>query len=202
MLSPAEWSALLLLATASSFTPGPNTALSAALGANRGFWAALPFISAVPLGCGLIFALCALGVGGVMSQLPWLRSLMVAAGVAYLLWLASKLWRSHQLRDAQTSDLNISFGQGVVLQFLNIKVWMLELSFVAGWLAGRDDFWARFAWLMPVVLVFALTSNLTYALIGSGLRQWLSQGQRLLGFNRIMATALGLTALWMLAGVA
>ncbi len=32
----AEFSALLLLATAMSFSPGPNTTLSTALAANRG----------------------------------------------------------------------------------------------------------------------------------------------------------------------
>ncbi len=201
-LTPAEWSALLLLATASSFTPGPNTALSAAMGANRGWRSALPFISAVPFGCGLIFTLCALGVGGLLHEFPALRGALLLGGVGYLAWLASKLWRSQHLREAQNSDLSIGFGQGVVLQFLNIKVWMLELSFVAGWLAGHAAFWSRFAAILPVVLVFALTSNLTYAWVGSALRHWLAQGQRLLVFNRVMATALALTAAWMLRGLA
>ena len=35
-LSTQEWGALLVLATATSFTPGPNTTLSTALAANRG----------------------------------------------------------------------------------------------------------------------------------------------------------------------
>lgn len=200
-LTTAEWSALLLLATASSFTPGPNTALSAALGANRGWTSAMAFVGAVPLGCAVIFSLCALGVGGLVTELPWLRSVILLTGVAYLLWLASRLWRSHHLRDARKSDLSIGFAQGVMLQFLNIKVWMLELSFVAGWLAGQDAFWARFAWIMPIVLVFAFASNLTYALVGNALRHWLTQGERLKGFNRTMASALALTAIWMLQGL-
>ena len=201
-LSPAEWSALLALATASSFTPGPNTTLSAALGANRGWLASLPFISAVPLGCGLIFALCAVGVGGLVAEMPELRRVMLLGGVSYLLWLALRLWRSHRLSDASSSDLSISFAQGVMLQFLNVKVWMLELSFVAGWLAGQAAFWSRFAAILPVVLGFAFASNLTYALVGSALRHWLAYGQRLLWFNRAMATALALTAGWMLRGLA
>ncbi|MEO8249842.1 MAG: LysE family translocator, partial [Burkholderiales bacterium] len=35
-MNAADFSALLLLATASSFTPGPNTTLSTALAANHG----------------------------------------------------------------------------------------------------------------------------------------------------------------------
>ena len=48
------------------------------------------------------------------------------------------------------------------------------------------------------MLCFAFFSNLTYALMGALLRQWLAQGQRLLWFNRAMAAVLVLTAVWML----
>jgi threonine/homoserine/homoserine lactone efflux protein len=41
-MSAAELSALLMLLTATSFTPGPNTALSTALAANRGMRAWSP----------------------------------------------------------------------------------------------------------------------------------------------------------------
>ena len=47
------------------------------------------------------------------------------------------------------------------------------------------------------MVVFGFVSNLTYALVGSLLRDWLAQGRRLLGFNRLMAAALVLTAGWM-----
>jgi threonine/homoserine/homoserine lactone efflux protein len=45
--------------------------------------------------------------------------------------------------------------------------------------------------------VFAFTSNFTYALVGSLLRQFLAQGRRLLWFNRVLALVLLLTAGWM-----
>jgi threonine/homoserine/homoserine lactone efflux protein len=89
----------------------------------------------------------------------------------------------------------------VALQFLNIKAWMLALTVVAGWVAGHADAIERFAIILPLMLAFGLTSNLTYALIGSLLRQWLSgpngSGQRLRWFNRFMAVILLLTAVWM-----
>mgnify|MGYP006977463854 FL=1 len=48
----SEFTALLLLATAVSFTPGPNTTLSTAIAANRGLRGALRFVCAVPVGWG------------------------------------------------------------------------------------------------------------------------------------------------------
>ncbi|MGP1629641.1 MAG: LysE family translocator, partial [Giesbergeria sp.] len=84
------------------------------------------------------------------------------------------------------------------LQFVNIKAWLLALSIVAGWVAGRADSLQRLAIVLPVMLVFAFSSNLLYASTGALLRHWLVQGARLLWFNRAMAFILVLTAAWML----
>lgn len=206
-MTPNEWTALLVLATATSFTPGPNTTLSAALGANGGLRRAGRFVLAVPAGWGLLFGLCALGLGSVVLAVPALRWGILLAGTAYLLWLAWRLARSAAPSTTSGSaPLQVGFLQGVMLQFLNIKAWMLALSIVAGWVAGRADAVERFFWILPVLLSYAAVSNFTYALAGTLLREWLAgplaQGQpthqRLKGFNRLMATALVLTAAWML----
>lgn len=200
-MTTVEFTALMVLTTAASFTPGPNTTLSTALAANLGLKRSLRFVLAVPVGWGLLFSLCAGGVGAMVVALPPLRIGIQALGVAYLLWLAFKLARSATLAQADASQLNVTFWQGVMLQFLNIKAWMLALTVVAGWLAGREDTAARFAIILPLMLAFGFVSNLTYALIGSLLRDWLSgpanSGLRLRWFNRFMATVLVITAAWM-----
>lgn len=212
-MNSVELTALLLLTTAASFTPGPNTTLSTALAANLGLKRALRFVLAVPVGWGLLLSLCAGGVGALVVAVPALRLGITLVGVGYLLWLAWRLaglrfeWRSRTWSQAQThwhtdsSRLNVTFWQGVLLQFLNIKAWMLALTVVAGWLAGRPDALARFAVVLPVLLLFGLCSNLTYALVGSLLRDWLSgpdnSGIRLRWFNRCMAAVLVVTAAWM-----
>jgi threonine/homoserine/homoserine lactone efflux protein len=200
-MSPAEFSALLLLSTAASFTPGPNTTLSTALAANGGLKSALRFILAVPVGWGLLFSACAAGVGSLVLALPALRSAIQLMGIGYLLWLALKLAQSRTLAQTSNAQLSVGFWQGVLLQFLNIKAWMLALTVVAGWLAGRSDAPTRFAIILPLMLAFGFFSNLSYALIGSLLRDWLAgpqgSGQRLLWFNRSMAGVLLLTAAWM-----
>ena len=201
-LSPAEWSALLLLATASSFTPGPNTTLSTALAANFGLRRAMRFVCAVPVGWGLLLVLCATGIGALVVAVPLLRWGILAGGMAYLLWLAGRLWGSRTLATADSARMNLRFLQGVMLQFLNIKAWMLALAVVAGWIAGRPDAMARMLQIIPLMLAFGFFSNLTYATVGSLLRDWLAgpngTGLRLLRFNRVMALALVATALWML----
>lgn len=198
VLSSEELTALLVLSTAASFTPGPNTTLSTALAANRGLRSALKFIVAVPIGWGLLLSLCMAGLGNLVLAVPALRWVIMLSGTLYLLWLAYRLWGTREMATANADRLNISFMQGVSLQFLNIKAWMLAISLVAGWVAGKEDALARSMVLLPIMMCFGLVSNLTYAIVGSLLRQWLSEGLRLLVFNRCMATALLFTAIWML----
>ena len=193
-----EFTALLILATAMSFSPGPNTTLSTALAANHGLRRSLRFVVAVPVGWTLLLVLCALGVGALVTGMPALRWAIKGVGIGYLLWLAYKLSGSGQLAQAQQSQLQVGFGQGVLLQFVNIKAWLLALTIVAGWVAGQADIGLRMLVVLPVMAFYAFSSNLLYACIGAALRHWLAHGKRLLWFNRAMAVLLVGTAIWML----
>ena len=193
-----EFTALLILATAMSFSPGPNTTLSTAIAANYGLRHSMRFVLAVPVGWVLLLLLCALGVGALITGIPALRWAIKAVGIGYLLWLAFKLSGSSQLSQAQGSQLQVGFVQGVLLQFVNIKAWLLALTIVAGWVAGQSEFAMRMLVVLPVMALYAFSSNLLYACIGAALRQWLASGKRLLWFNRCMALLLVITAIWML----
>ena len=199
-MSSDELFALIALATVGTFTPGPNTALSATIAANHGLRRALPFVCAVPAGWGILLILKAAGLGVMVLGFPPLRWGLLAAGVLYLLWLAYKLASTQRLSDAAQGPI-VGFKQGVMLQVINIKAWFLALSVVSGWVIGHDDTLARLLETLPIFMFFGLTSNLTYAWIGASLRHWLrgpnDTAQRLQWFNRCMALALLGTVAWM-----
>jgi threonine/homoserine/homoserine lactone efflux protein len=201
-MNPGEITTLLLFCTAMSFSPGPNTTLSTALAANGGLRPALRFCLAVPTGWTLLMAGSGLGLGALVLGAPGLRWALKLAGVAYMLWLAWKLARAGELAQVDARRLRVGFWQGVGLQFLNIKAWMLALTLTAGWVVNASGRPApnpgeRLAIICAVMLVFAFSSNFTYALVGSTLRGWLAQGRRLLWFNRVLALVLAATAAWM-----
>ena len=204
-MSSEELFALIALATVGTFTPGPNTALSATLAANHGMRRALPFVCAVPAGWGVLLILNAAGLGVMVLGYPPLRWGLLAAGVLYLLWLAWKLASTQRLSEAALGPV-VGFKQGVMLQFINIKAWFLALSVVSGWVIGHDDTVARLLETLPIFMFFGLTSNLTYAWIGASLRHWLrgpnDTAQRLQWFNRFMALALLGTVVWMVRSAA
>jgi threonine/homoserine/homoserine lactone efflux protein len=200
MTLPMPWpelAALLLFATAMAFTPGPNTTLAAALAANRGLGHAMRFVCAVPVGWGLLLVGVTLGLGALLATAPVLRGALQAVGLAYMLWLAWKLARSGALGQADPARFDVGFGQGVLLQFVNVKAWMNALLICAGWVTVADPPWARLALVLPLMMAYGFASNFTYALAGHALRGWLAQGARLLWFNRVLAGVLVATAGWM-----
>ena len=202
-MNAAEITALLVFCSAMSFSPGPNTTLSTALAANHGLKRTLRFCLAVPTGWTLLMLATGLGLGALVTGVPTLRWAIKLGGVAYMLWLAWKLSGAGQLAQADASRLDVTFFQGVGLQFLNIKAWMRALTLTAGWVVNAGGQPAsnpgeRLAIISGVMVLFAFTSNFTYALVGSLLRQWLAQGQRLRWFNRVLALVLVATAAWML----
>ena len=108
-----EFTALLVLATAMSFSPGPNTTLSTALAANGGLRRAMRFVVAVPVGWSALLLLCAGGVGALVTAAPPVRLAIKALGIAYLLWLAFKLSRSAQLGQADAGRMQARDAFGV-----------------------------------------------------------------------------------------
>ena len=68
-MTAVDFTAFLVLATAMSFTPGPNTTLSTALAANRGLPAAMRFVLSVPVGWSALLLLCAGGLGALVLAL-------------------------------------------------------------------------------------------------------------------------------------
>lgn len=195
-MTSSEFAALLVFSTAMAFTPGPNTTLSAALAANGGLKRAMTFILAVPVGWGLLLMACAGGLGAVIQAVPVLRGGIKVLGLAYMLWLAWKLANTTRMAEAD-GGLRVGFGQGVMLQFVNIKAWMNALMISAGWITVADPIAPRLAIVLPLMMAYGLASNFTYALIGSALRSWLAVGRRLAWFNRALAAVLVATAAWM-----
>jgi threonine/homoserine/homoserine lactone efflux protein len=65
-MEPAQLWAFVVFSLVGSFTPGPNTTVATATGANFGFRAALPHILGVPFGFSTMLALGTLGVAGLL----------------------------------------------------------------------------------------------------------------------------------------
>ncbi|MCX8004826.1 MAG: LysE family translocator [Burkholderiaceae bacterium] len=189
--------ALAVFALVGSFTPGPNTTIAAATGANHGFAATLPHIAGVPFGFSTMLLAATGGVAALIVASPALSMLLKWLGIAYLLWLASALARS---RDAGSASgpfaLPLAFWQSALFQYLNPKAWMLVVATAATWLATEHP-WRDAAIACAVFSLACVASLVLWAAVGAALRKWLSHGARLRRFNIAMGALLAATALWM-----
>ena len=203
-MSLSELIALSVFCVAMTFTPGPNTMLTTAIASNYGLRHVIPFTLGVPCGWALIQVICGLGIGTLVIQIPLLRWLIQLIGCLYLLWLAWTLSRSTMLIPLGEKPLKISFSKGILLQFLNIKVWLLAITVTGSWVIQSENSTGnhemqRLILCTAILMFFAFASNLTYALLGSSARKWLMHGRRLLIFNRLLASLLAITAIWTLS---
>jgi len=199
-----EFIALIIFSAVMTFSPGPNTMLTTAIATNEGFKRTIPFTLSVPIGWLLIMLSCGLGLGALVTEVPSLRLAIKLLGCIYLIWLAIKLCQRKRLDDINTANLNMNFFKGVVIQFLNIKVWLLAITVTGSWILHSEGQPSsnpneRLILACATVMFFALISNLSYAIAGSLFREWLGSGKRLMIFNYLLAFMLIATALWTLS---
>jgi threonine/homoserine/homoserine lactone efflux protein len=75
-------------------TPGPTMLLALSNGIAGGMRRAAWGIAGASLGSSLVIAAVAVGLGSLLAASEWLFNALRVAGVAYLVWLGIKLWRS------------------------------------------------------------------------------------------------------------
>jgi threonine/homoserine/homoserine lactone efflux protein len=187
--------ALITLALAGSFTPGPNNTIATVTAANHGLRATLPHVLGVPFGFGTLLAAGNLGVAALLVAHPLLAQAIKWLGIGYLLWIAGQVAGATSLGERRSAR-PLSFLQSAAFQYANPKAWMLAAAAAATFMADGTGALR----LAIVVLVFALaaaTSLLLWAAAGVALRRWLAQGTRLRAFNIAMGLLLAATALWM-----
>lgn len=187
--------ALITLAVAGSFTPGPNNTIATVTAANHGFRAAVPHMLGVPLGFASMLVAGSLGVAAVLIAHPLLAQLIKWLGIAYLLYIAWLIARASSLGD-RTLARPLTFWQSAAFQYANPKAWMLAAATAATFMAQGANV-ARTSVIVVVYALAAFSSLVLWAALGAALQAWLRQGQRLRVFNLVMGALLAATALWM-----
>jgi threonine/homoserine/homoserine lactone efflux protein len=189
--------AVVVFSIVGSFTPGPNTTIATATGANFGFRAVMPHIMGVPFGLSTMLVLGSLGVAGLLVALPAATGIVKWVGVLYMLYLGGLLLRSARWGEARVAR-PLTFWQSAMFQYVNPKAWMLAAATASAYVPGHSAP-SRTTLVCAVWSGACILSLAAWAGLGAGLREWLSVGNRLRGFNAVMAVALVATAVWMAA---
>lgn len=180
--------ALLGFAFVTSVTPGPNNLMLMASGANFGFRRTIPHMMGISFGFGLMCFVMGLGVAGAMLALPATGLVLKVVSVAYMLWLAWKIAHASAPEAAAEAGRPMTFVQAAAFQWVNPKAWTMALGAIALYAADRS------LWSLGLVAVVFTLVNLPsvslWAMMGQGMRRWLTNPARLRAFNWTMAAAL------------
>lgn len=187
--------AVAAFATVTSITPGPNNMMLLASGVNHGFRASAPHMLGISIGFMVLLGATGLGLGALLQQWPALGLLMKTLGVAYLLWLAWRLWQAEAPRaGAAPAGPRMGFWAAAGFQWVNPKAWMMAVSAVAGFLdPGEGALAACLLALVCGLVNLPCIAVWTYA--GARLSRLLAEPARRRVFNATMAVLL-IASIW------
>lgn len=188
--------AFMLFAFVASITPGPTNFLVLSNSARYGLRAALPNILGAAVGAALIVWLVGSGLGAVLLQVPTMQTLLNGAGVAWLSWLAWKIYSSPvQALEPGQAGVPLGLWGAAALQVINPKTWMMALAVAGVFIdAASPQRMAEVSHLSLVFLLIALPCLGAWALLGSGARRLSGSPKVLHRINRGLALLLLLSA--------
>lgn len=178
--------ALIFLAVATLFTPGPNNAMLAASGANFGFRQTVPHLLGVALGFPLMLFTVGLVLGGLFQTSALLREALRWGGAALLLYIAWKIANSGGIGSRQEGARPMRFLQAVGFQWINPKAWSMAVAATSQFILPAAPILTAII-VANVFLALGLSSAVTWTYAGQAIARWLTTAKRLKIFNLVMA---------------
>ncbi|WP_150460496.1 LysE family translocator [Nesterenkonia ebinurensis] len=178
---------LILFFLAGAGTPGPNNTIAMASGANYGFRRTIPCIAGVNVGFPVMLISVGMGLGGALTQWPWILDVLRPIGVLYLLWLAWHIATAPTNVEARGQGKPPGFVQMALFQFVNPKAWTLVVAAVSTYTGFMGSFFVEVLVIAGFALVFSTPCTAVWALLGVGAGKVISKPAHMRAFNTIMA---------------
>lgn len=180
--------ALFLFALVASATPGPNTMMVMASGANFGLRRSLPHMLGIAVGFTVLILSVGLGLGAVFQSVPQVMAAMTVGAVLYALWLAWKIATAAGPAEGQAPRAPLTFLQAAGFQWVNPKAWAMATTAIT--VFAPQGTWAAILLVATAFLVVSLPSAGAWAVLGHGMNRLLTTPGQLRAFNRVMAVLL------------
>ncbi|MBR8070540.1 LysE family translocator [Burkholderia cenocepacia] len=179
----------MLFALVTSITPGPNNTMLLASGVNFGFRRTMPHLFGISIGVAILMLCVGFGLGEAFKRLPLLYTILEAASVAYLLYLAWRIGTSGEVKAHGAKPRPMTFIEAAAFQWVNPKAWMMVLT-AATTIRLSADYGMNAAWMSVVFILIGFPCICLWAAFGLGLRRFLSNPRALRVFNVTMAALL------------
>lgn len=173
-------------------SPGPSIAALVSRVLTRGFRDVLPFLVAMWLGEVLWLTLAVAGLAAIAETFHMLFVGIKWAGIAYLLYLAWKMWTAPATVDAATLAADRSpvrmFFAGMAVTLGNPKIMVFYLALLPSIIDLRTITLLGWAELALTLLVVLIAIDLTWSLLAIKARTFLRTPRAVRVTNRASAT--------------
>tara|TARA_R110000787_G_scaffold11420_9_gene37888 strand:- start:28741 stop:29349 length:609 start_codon:yes stop_codon:yes gene_type:complete len=181
MVDPLTILAFVPAALALNLTPGADMMFCLGQGMRLGPKAAIAASAGISLGGMVHVTLAGLGLGAVVSALPWAFDVIRWIGVTYLLWLAVQTWRSDATAQTAKVAPKSAFRSGLIVNLTNPKVILFVLAFVPQFVVPEaGPVLIQFMVLGLVLSLGGFSINALVGVFASGLGRRLTRGGRAL----------------------
>jgi threonine/homoserine/homoserine lactone efflux protein len=168
---------LLVFAAAlavASGSPGPSIAALVARVLTRGPRSVLPFLAAMWIGEALWLACAVFGLALVAQSFQLAFAALKWAGIAYLLWLAWRMWTAPVVAAAPLPEAGSAwrlFGAGLAVTLGNPKIMVFYLALLPSILDLSAVGLAGWAELTAVMALVLIAVDLTWVLVAAQARR-------------------------------
>ena len=180
---------LAVFGCTTTFSPGPNNILLLSCTSKYGLRRCLPLLFGIWSGLLAILLLCGFGCAWLGEVVPQIVPLAKYVGAAYILYLAYKMLFK-TIGSAQAEDQPLTYANGFLLQFLNVKIMMLGITSYSSFLLPLGFHVGRVLLYALVMTLCAGTGNLIWATAGSLLFPFYKR------YNKLINTVMTVLLVW------
>lgn len=153
----------LIYCFVTAYTPGANNLLSMSNAARLSFRKSFRFNLGITAGFLIVMSVCTLFSSTLYNALPKVKFFMQILGAVYMLYLAWKISSS----DFETEEKTASFFAGMVLQFMNPKIYIYAITAMSLYILPVFHSTVSLIGFTLILTVIGASGSFVWALFGS-----------------------------------
>lgn len=171
-------------------TPGPGVLTTAGIGSGFGFRPGLRFLAGLFISTNLVCLAVVTGVAAALFSVSYLRSILLYASAAYLLYLALKIAFSGSKIAFIRSDVAPGFLVGLAFQAINPKAYAVNTALFSGFPFWPESILVETALKFLIMNIVWVPVHLAWLFAGVTLHRLDLPERTLFTINLLMATAM------------
>ncbi|MBW4983124.1 LysE family translocator [Mameliella sp. CS4] len=152
-------------------TPGPGVLSTAGLGAAYGFRPGLAYVLGLFIGTNLVALAVISGVAAIVLSVPVVRTVLMVASIAYLLYLAARIAFAGSKIAFIEAKAPPAVLSGILLQAINPKAYAVNTTLFAGFPYAPDNIMFETVSKLIIVNTIWIPIHLGWLLAGATLHR-------------------------------